>query len=182
MGKSIDKLSPHHIEFIEKQKVFFVATAPDEGFINLSPKGMDSFRVINEKTVVWLNLTGSGNETAAHLLDNTRMTIMMCAFEGPPMILRLYGQARSIHSYDEDWDNYTGMFPNHLGTRQFHVLDLEKVMTSCGFGVPIMEFKNEREELRKWSEKKGEEGILAYQQEHNLVSLNGKDTGLNGDF
>ena len=182
MGKSIDRLSPHHIEFIKMQKVFFVATAPNEGFINLSPKGMDSFRIINDRTVVWLNLTGSGNETAAHLLDNPRMTIMMCAFEGPPTILRLYGEAKAVHSYDADWENYVSMFPDHLGTRQFLVLDLQKVMTSCGFGVPIMEFKQEREELARWSEKKGEHGILAYQQEHNLVSLNGKDTGLNGDF
>lgn len=178
MGKQGSELTPFHIDFIKKQKVFFVATAPKDGFINLSPKGMDSFRVLNEKSIVWMNLTGSGNETAAHLLEDPRMTIMMNAFEGAPMILRLYGNAKAVHVRDDDWAKYAALFPTMPGIRQFIVLELEKVMTSCGFGVPVMEYRGDRKELTNWAEKKGEDGLSAYQLEHNWVSLNGKPTGL----
>ncbi|MCB9262528.1 MAG: pyridoxamine 5'-phosphate oxidase family protein [Flavobacteriales bacterium] len=178
MANKENNLNPFHIEFIQKQKVFFVATAPTEGFINLSPKGMDSFRVIDNQTIVWLNLTGSGNETAAHLLENPRMTIMMTAFEGDPLILRLYGKAVAFHPRDQEWEDYIHLFPEMPGSRQIIELKLEKVMTSCGFAVPIMEFKKERSQLIDWSNKKGEEGILEYQKNKNVLSLNGKPTGL----
>ena len=178
MGSKSQTLSQHHKQFIENQKIFFVATAPIDGFINLSPKGTDSFRIIDDQTIAWLNLTGSGNETAAHVIEDPRMTIMMNAFEGNPMILRLYGQARVLHQRDEEWKHYIGLFEKVLGTRQLFVMDIEMVQTSCGFGVPVMEFKHNRSELSKWAEKKGESGIKAYHEEKNTVSLNGKPTGL----
>lgn len=178
MGKNSTSLNPFHTEFIAKQKIFFVATAPKEGYINLSPKGIDSFRVMDETTVVWLNLTGSGNETAAHLLEDNRMTIMMNAFEGPPLILRIYGEAYSIHSRDEEWKDYIGLFGQTMGARQLIKLKVERVQTSCGFGVPIMEFKEERTQLKDWAIKKGEDGLEAYQREKNQRSMNGKPTGL----
>lgn len=178
MGNKTTSLTRQHKEFIAQQKLFFVATAPDTGFINLSPKGMDSLRVIDDKTIVWLNLTGSGNETAAHLLEDSRMTIMMNAFEGNPMILRLYGTAVAIHERDQDWKQYIGLFDDMAGTRQLFVLHIELIQTSCGFGVLVMEYKHDRTELRKWSEKKGDDGIREYQNEKNMLSLNGKPTGL----
>ncbi|MBO6514956.1 MAG: pyridoxamine 5'-phosphate oxidase family protein [Bacteroidia bacterium] len=181
MGKISEALSPFHKDFILKQKMFFVATAPKGGLINLSPKGLDSFRILDDTSVLWLNLTGSGNETAAHLLEDSRMTIMMNAFEGPPMILRLYGQARSIHPRDDEWLQYITMFEPSLAARQLILLKVEKVMTSCGFGVPLMEYQGDREQLPKWADKKGEEGVQAYWREKNTVSLDGKPTGLFSD-
>ncbi len=178
MGKKSEKIEPFHKEFIAKQKVFFVATAPADGFINLSPKGSDSFRIVDDQTIVWLNLTGSGNETAAHLLEDKRMTIMMNAFEGPPMILRIYGQATAIHHRDAKWESYIGLFEDAISARQVIELKIEMVMTSCGFGVPVMEFKEERKQLDAWANKKGQEGVHAYWKEKNVVSLNGKPTGL----
>ncbi len=178
MTKHQSSLSPHQQEFIENQHVFFVATAPPEGFINLSPKGMDSFRVLDAQTVVWLNLTGSGNETAAHLLEDDRMTIMFCAFEGSPMILRLQGHCEAIHPRDEEWDDYIHLFPDLTGSRQLMKMTLTRVANSCGFGVPTLEFKHERREMEAWSKKKGDDGILNYWKEKNTVSLNDKPTGI----
>src|SRR5687767_3836347 len=159
MAKAITEISEFNKAFIESQKVFFVATAPDEGKINLSPKGMDTFRVLSPTRVAWLNLTGSGNETAAHLLENGRITVMFCAFEGKPNILRLYGKGKSIHPRDPEWKDSIALFPRIAGERQIILIDIELVQNSCGFGVPIMEFKSEREDLRKWGENKGVEGI-----------------------
>jgi hypothetical protein len=151
---------------------------PSDGFINLSPKGMDAFRIVDDKTVVWLNLTGSGNETAAHLLEDDRMTIMMCAFEENPLILRMYGSAFAIHPRDDEWAQYIALFPNYLGARQLIKLNVELIMSSCGFGVPIMPFERNRTEMEKWAIKKGDDGIAAYWTEKNQVSLNGRPTGL----
>lgn len=181
MGSKSTTLSKHHMQFIEEQKMFFVATAPVEGFINLSPKGTDSFRIIDDKTVVWLNLTGSGNETAAHVLEDSRMTIMMNAFEGNPMILRLYGTATVIHERDKEWNQLIDLFTPALGSRQIFKLNIELVQTSCGFGVPVMTYQHDRSEMRKWAEKKGESGIRQYHLEKNVLSLNGKPTGLFDD-
>jgi hypothetical protein len=178
MGTSTPELTTLHKRFISTQQMFFVATAPADGFINLSPKGMDSFRIIDDKTVVWLNLTGSGNETAAHVIDDNRMTIMMNAFEGNPMILRLYGTAEVIHHRDSNWGKYFDLFKSTLGARQIFKMYIEKVQTSCGFGVPIMEYKQNRTELDRWTEKKGDEGLLKYWEEKNTISLNGKPTGI----
>ena len=167
-----------HKEFIAKQHVFFVATAPPEGFINLSPKGLDSFRMVDDNTVLWLNLTGSGNETAAHLLEDDRMTIRFCAFEGEPLILRLYGHCRALHPRDEEWDDLIKLFPQIPGARQLMLLNLTRVSTSCGYGVPYLEYSHERNEMRNWAEKKGPEGVEQYWKDKNTVSLNNKPTGI----
>lgn len=179
MGEKSKVLSKHHITFIEEQKVFFVGTAAPEGTVNVSPKGLDSLRVISDHKIIWLNLTGSGNETAAHVLQNSRMTLMFCAFDGAPMILRVYGQANIFHPRDVDFKNFISHFPEIPGTRQIIALDIELVQTSCGFAVPLMDFKAERKTLEEWSIKKGTQGILAYQQEKNTLSLDGFETGLN---
>ncbi|MEW6467563.1 MAG: pyridoxamine 5'-phosphate oxidase family protein [Bacteroidota bacterium] len=178
MAKTVQAISDLNRTFIERQKVFFVATAPATGRINLSPKGMDTFRVLSPTRAAWLNLTGSGNETAAHLLENGRITLMFCAFEGKPNILRLYGKGRSVHPRDKDWNDLIALFPKIPGGRQIIVVDVESVQNSCGFGVPLMEFKGPREDLERWALNKGEEGIKAYQREKNSISLDGKETGL----
>jgi len=178
MAKTVQAISDLNRTFIERQKVFFVATAPATGRINLSPKGMDTFRVLTPTRAAWLNLTGSGNETAAHLLENGRITLMFCAFEGKPNILRLYGKGRSVHPRDQEWNDLIALFPKIPGGRQIIVVDVESVQNSCGFGVPIMEFKGPREDLERWALNKGEEGIKAYQREKNSISLDGKETGL----
>ena len=164
--------------FIEAQQLFFVATAAREGRVNVSPKGLDSLRVVSPTRVVWLNGTGSGNETAAHLRDVPRMTLMFCSFVREPLILRLYGTARAVHPRDEEWDELTGLFPPLLGARNVFVLDVDLVQTSCGYGVPEFEFVQQRELMDNWATKKGPDGLAAYQQEHNLVSIDGFPTGL----
>ena len=178
MGKQYLSLNEKLTDFIIRQQIFFVATAAADGRINLSPKGMDSLRIVTPNQVVWLNLTGSGNETAAHLLENDRMTLMFCAFEGDPKILRLYGHARCHYPDSPEWEAHIGRFPSLPGARQIIVVDLDLVATSCGFGVPLFDFRGERDELREWAKKKGEEGIKAYWQERNRISLDGKPTGI----
>jgi hypothetical protein len=178
MGKQYLSINEKLTEFIIRQQIFFVATAAVDGRINLSPKGMDSLRIVSPNQVVWLNLTGSGNETAAHLLENDRMTLMFCAFEGDPKILRLYGHARCHYPDSPEWDAHIGRFPSLPGARQIIVMDVDLVATSCGFGVPLFDFRGERDELRDWAKKKGEEGIKAYWQERNRISLDGKPTGI----
>ena len=176
MGKKLESLTPALEKFIENQKIFFVGTAMKEGRVNVSPKGMDSLRVLDPNKVVWLNLTGSGNETATHLLESDRMTIMFCAFEGAPMILRLYGKAKVYHERDSAFQDYIKLFPTYAGARQIIVLNFDLVQTSCGYAVPFMDFVEEREELVQWSEKKGDEGIKDYWKEKNMVSLDGHET------
>ena len=146
--------------------------------MNVSPKGLDSFRVLGPNRVAWLNGTGSGNETAAHIGLDPRMTIMFCAFEGKPWILRLYGTARAIHAGDAEWTDLLALFPPMQGSRNIFVLDIDLVQTSCGFGVPFMDFQADRETMAQWAAKKGADGVAAYQQEKNRVSLDGLPTGL----
>jgi len=176
MGKQFSEISIELQEFIERQKIFFVGTAAEEGRVNISPKGMDTFRVIGPNKIVWLNLTGSGNETAAHLLKNNRMTILFCAFEGSPMILRLYGNATIFHQRDEIYHKYIGLFPMIAGARQIIVMDFDLVQTSCGFAVPFMDFKEERTQLKSWAEKQGEERIKQYWKEKNTTSIDNFET------
>ncbi len=164
--------------FIEKLHLFFVATAAKDGRVNLSPKGMDTLRVLDKNRVVWLNLTGSGNETAAHLLDSNRMTLMFCSFDEMPLILRLYGKAKTVHLNDPDWEALISLFPPMLGARQLFDMEVETVQTSCGFGVPFYEFTGSRDKLKEWAKNKGEEGIRNYWQEKNRVSIDGKETGI----
>lgn len=181
MGQRYAEISEKLAQFIRRQKVFFVATAAGDGRINLSPKGMDSLRVLGPNRVVWLNVTGSGNETAAHLLENDRMTVMFCAFEGDPLILRLYGHARSFHPRDPAWDELIGLLPALPGARQIIDLDVDLVQTSCGMGVPLLEFKGEREQLNQWAAKKGEAGIRQYWEQKNRISLDGRPTRILDD-
>ncbi|CCN35472.1 putative Pyridoxamine 5'-phosphate oxidase [Vibrio nigripulchritudo SO65] len=176
MGQQSAELSDKHIEFIQKQKIYFVGTAGETGTVNLSPKGGDSLRVIDSKTIAWQNLTGSGNESAAHVLQNPRMTIMFCAFEGSPLILRAYGNARAIHSSDEDWSNYVDLFPHSVATRQIFLLDINLVQASCGMSVPFYDYIGDREELAKWSERQGEEGVRKYWLKKNQHSIDGFET------
>ncbi len=174
MGKKYDSISQKHREFIERQKIFFVATAAPEGRVNLSPKGMDTLRVLSGNRVIWLNVTGSANETAAHLQESPRMTIMFASFEGDPKILRLYGEAKAVCEKDEEWNELLELFPPLPGARQIFDLKVDLVHTSCGMSVPLFEYKGEREDLNRWAEKKGEEGIKKYWEERNRVSLDGK--------
>ncbi|HEY9650251.1 MAG TPA: pyridoxamine 5'-phosphate oxidase family protein [Coleofasciculaceae cyanobacterium] len=165
-------------DFIKEQKIFFTATASHQGRINLSPKGIDTFRLINNKTVAYLDLTGSGNETSAHLNENSRMTIMFCSFSDQPLILRLYGQGRVIRPRDKDWQTFYPLFNSLPGERQIIVLEVESVQTSCGYGVPLYEFKEERKTLIEWAKKKGTEGIYDYWKAKNLTSIDGLPTKL----
>ncbi len=176
MGQLFPALSDRHIEFIKQQRVYFVATAPKEGRINLSPKGLDSLRVLNSNRILWLNLTGSGNETAAHLLEDHRMTIMFCSFGEKPLILRTYGTASAIHPDESSWADLSSHFPRDAGARQLIELTVDLVHSSCGFGVPRMEFLGERDTLDEWIEKKGEDGIRQYWEEKNMISMDGKPT------
>jgi hypothetical protein len=174
MGQRTNELSGNLIDFVRAQKIFFVATAAADGRVNVSPKGMDSLRVLNKNRVAWLNVTGSGNETAAHVQELPRMTLMFCAFEGEPLILRLYGQARVIHPADAEWPALYALFTPLSGARQIFDLSLDLVQSSCGFAVPFFEYQGEREQLLRWAEKKGEDGLKQYWREKNCVSLDGK--------
>jgi len=181
MGKKLDKITSELNEFIQKQKMFFVGTAAEQGRINISPKGMDTFRVLGENKIVWLNLTGSGNETAAHLIKNNRMTILFCAFDGKPQIVRLYGAASIYHSRDNEFQKYLTLFPKSSGSRQIIEMDIDLVQTSCGFAVPFMDYKGERNILNTWAEKQGDDGIEKYWKEKNKYSIDGYDTNISSD-
>ncbi|MYF97648.1 pyridoxamine 5'-phosphate oxidase family protein [Candidatus Poribacteria bacterium] len=176
MSKLYKRITPKLQQFIENQKIFFVATATADSKINLSPKGMDSLRVVNESRVIWLNVTGSGNETAAHVQENPRMTLMFTAFEDNPMILRLYGTAKAIHTEDTEWKLLFPLFSPIPGARQIFDLNVELVQTSCGMAVPLYNYVGEREQLNRWAAKKGKEGLKEYWEEKNTVSLDGKPT------
>ena len=179
MAAQLKELREVHKEFIKAQPIFFVGTAAAEGRINVSPKGMDTLRVLDEHTVLWLNLTGSGNETAAHLLKNNRMTIMFCAFEDPPLILRLYGDCDTYHPRDAEYQKYIDLFPADVaGARQIMKLNIEMVQTSCGYGVPYMEFKAERTRLQEWAKAKTDEELWAYWEKKNQKSIDGFDTAI----
>lgn len=178
MGKQYRELSPQHMAFIRDQKIFFVATATADSKVNLSPKGMDSLRVLDERSIVWLNVTGSGNETAAHLQSHPRMTLMFCAFEGSPLILRLYGEATAVHRSDSAWDQLFPLFEALPGARQIFRLRIDLVQTSCGMAVPYFDYVGPREQLREWASKKGEDGVRAYWGEKNQLSLDGIPTGI----
>ncbi|MCB0559660.1 MAG: pyridoxamine 5'-phosphate oxidase family protein [Lewinellaceae bacterium] len=178
MGKQLTSITDSLKAFIEQQQLFFVATAGTDGKVNLSPKGMDTLKVLDGNRVIWLNLTGSGNETAAHILEQNRMTLMFCSFDKNPMILRLYGTARFYQLGDEEWGELIRQFPNFPGARQLFDVKVEMVQTSCGFGVPRYQYEGQRDALIQWAEKKGAEGINEYQKERNSLSLDGKPTGM----
>lgn len=170
-----DKLNKELHEWIGQQPMFFVATAPlsADGHVNLSPRGYDSFRILDDHTVAWLDLTGSGNETAAHVGENGRMTIMFCAFEDPPRILRLYGKGEVILPDSSEWTLLSPLFPTLPGARQIFRLAIERIQTSCGYGVPLMSLTGERKRLLDWAERKGESGLEEYRQRNNRRSIDG---------
>ncbi|UHG92722.1 pyridoxamine 5'-phosphate oxidase family protein [Spirosoma oryzicola] len=180
MGKFHDSIKPAHREFIGKQHIYFVSTAPlsADGHVNLSPKGLDSFRVLSENKVAYMDLISSGNETSAHTLENGRITLMFCSFDGAPNILRLYGKGSTVLPGTDEWDVYAPHFTILPSTRQIIVADISLVQTSCGFGVPLYDYAGERDVHFKWAETKGADGLQEYIQEKNLVSLDGLPTSL----
>lgn len=184
MAKVFEQITEDLQAFIQRQQMFFVATAPltGDGHINVSPKGLDSFRILSPNRVAYLDLTGSGNETSAHLQENGRITFMFCAFQGAPMILRLYGQGQVILPDSEEWAEVIALFPEIPGTRQIITAAIARVQTSCGMAVPLYEFQLQREELVNWADKKGEAGIQTYHQEKNMKSIDGLPTPLSTHY
>ena len=169
-------------EFILRQPMFFVGTAARGGRVNISPKGLDgSFRILDPHRVAFLNLTGSGNETAAHLRLDNRITLMMCSFHAQPLILRLYGKGTAFHGRDPQWAELDRHFPNYPAKRQIVVVEVTDIITSCVFGVPMMDLVGQRPTLPDWAERKGEDGIRQYWREKNTLSFDGDPTGILDD-
>jgi hypothetical protein len=180
MGKQFPQLDASHREFIGRQRIFFAASAAPNARVNVSPRGTDAFAVIDERAVAYLDRTGSGNETAAHLKADGRLTIMFCAFDGPPNILRLYGRGevlrRGAPGYAALLESvFHGVEP--AGARQIVRLDIDLVQTSCGYGTPLFDYRGERPSLDNWARSKGQEGLEAYRREKNMVSIDGLPTG-----
>ncbi len=175
MGKLYDEITPPLAEFIAAQRMFFVATAPlsADGHVNLSPKGLDTFAVVDPRTVAYLDLTGSGVETIAHLRQNGRITLCFCAFEGPPKILRLYGRGTVVEPDAPDFPALRPRFGDFESVRSMVRVALERVADSCGYGVPRYRFEEERPQLREWARRRGPEGIVEYQRAHNRASIDG---------
>jgi hypothetical protein len=175
MAKVYEHIPDDLANFIRGQHIFFVASAPlsAQGHINLSPKGMDCLRVLTPNRVAYLDLTGSGNETSAHVAENGRITLMWCAFAGPPRILRLFGRGRTVLPTSADWATLRPTFPEYPGMRQIIVAEIDRVQTSCGFGVPLMNYSGERDTLIKYAEAEGEEELARYRQKNNARSMDG---------
>lgn len=174
MGKVLDGLDDDLISWIEAQHVFFVASAPSAGgHVNLSPKGYDSFRVLDRSTVAYLDLTGSGAETIAHTRDDGRLTIMFCAFEGPPQVLRLFGTGSSHVVGTARFDELASHFPDIPGRRAIVVLDVERVQTSCGYSIPFLGYQGERPTLEQWALRRSDEDLATYWRERNATSIDG---------
>ena len=180
MGKFGNTITAAHKEFIKEQHIFFVATAPlsGDGRVNLSPKGLDCFRVLEDNKVAYMDLISSGNETSAHTLENGRITFMFCSFSEKPNILRLYGKGFAVLPGSENWDEYSRHFKIYPSTRQIIVANIDLVQTSCGFGVPLFTYTGERSIHFEWADKKGPEGLIQYVKEKNLKSLDSLPTNL----
>ena len=180
MAKLYDAITDDLAAFIQAQPLFFVASAPldAQGHVNLSPKGLDCFTVLGPQQVAYLDLTGSGNETSAHLAENGRITFMFCAFAGPPNILRLYGRGRAVLPGAPEWSALAARFPEYPGVRQIVVADISRVQTSCGFGVPLMDLVGQRDTALRWAEAKGAAGLDAYRRDKNVTSIDGLPTAL----
>ncbi len=175
MGKLYDEITPELQAWIEQQSMYFVATAPagDQGHVNLSPKGLDSFRVLGPRSVGYLDLTGSGAETIAHLRENGRICLMFCAFDGPPKIVRLQGHGSVVTPEDETWAEELSGYAPLPGARAIIQVDCTRISDSCGFGVPRFDLVEDRTTLTDWAEKKGPDAVVAYQQANNLQSIDG---------
>lgn len=178
MARFYPALEDRHRAFIAAQHLFFTASGTADSRINLSPKGMDSLRVLSDSRVAYLDLTGSGNETGAHLRHDGRLTLMWCSFGADPLILRLYGRGHAVRRQDAGWAALRGHFPTLPGERQIIVLDIEAVQTSCGYGVPHYTYDGERETLARWAKKKGATGLADYWRDKNQVSIDGLPSGL----
>ncbi|GHF30264.1 pyridoxamine 5'-phosphate oxidase [Kordiimonas sediminis] len=178
MATFYDHITEKQAEFITRQPMFFTATACKEGRINLSPKGMDSFRVLNKNECAYLDLSGSGNETAAHLKHDGRITLMFNSYDRNPLILRLYGHGRAVQRGQDEFESLLALFPSYAGTRQIIVIKVDSTQDSCGFAVPVMDLVETRQTLVKFSESKGEDGMVEYRQQKNKISIDGLDTGL----
>ena len=178
MAKFYTELNETLREFIATQRIFFHATAPNSGRINLSPKGLDTFRILGDRCVAYLDLTGSECETAAHLAENGRLTFMFCSFQDQPLILRLYGRGSVVRQRDSQWQELRPLFPQIPGERQIVLLDIESVMTTCGFAVPLFEFQGDREQLPQFTCKMGEERMDEYRRQKNQKSIDGLPTYL----
>jgi hypothetical protein len=175
MGEVYESLEDPLRDFIARQHVFFVATAPlaSDGLLNLSPKGLDTLKVLGPRTVAYLDLTGSGIETIAHLKENGRIVLMFCAFDGPPKILRLHGRGEVLEPGCADYADLLAEFPPRFGARAIVRVEVGRISDSCGYAVPLLDYQGEREALDKWAEKKGPEGIVRYWREKNEASLDG---------
>ncbi len=175
MAKLYDQITDDLADFIRAQPMFFVASAPlsANGHVNLSPKGLDCFRVLSPQQVAYMDGTGSGNETSAHLEENERITFMFCAFTGSPSILRLFGRGRVVLPHAAEWETLIPRFTPVRGARQITIADIDRVQTSCGFGVPLMNVVGQRTLMGDWAATKGEDGIRDYQQHNNLISMDG---------
>jgi len=183
MGIQTTKLTGSFRQFIERQNLFFVATAGPEGRVNLSPKGLDSLKIINDNQIIWLSVSGSGNETAAHALQDPRMTLMFCEFERDAFILRVYGAAQVVYPRHTEWDALYDLFPNYAGARNIFKLEIDLVTTSCGTGVPEMAYVRPRAdtELVPWYAEMGEDGVEAFWRKKNMLSIDGRPTGIFDD-
>lgn len=177
MATQYDQISEALKGFIEAQHMFFVGTAATDGRVNISPKGMDSLRVLGPNRIIWRNLTGSGNETAGHLRDTNRITLMWCGFEKTPMILRVYGQAETLHIDHPDFAKYNDLFTPDPGARQIYDVSVEMVQSSCGYSIPFFDFVDDRRVLEDWSARKGREGIETHWSTKNQVTIDGLPTG-----
>ncbi|PIE13862.1 MAG: pyridoxamine 5'-phosphate oxidase [Rhodobacterales bacterium] len=176
MARQFPALDAAQTRFIHEQHLFFVGSAAAKGRVNISPKGMDSLRVLGPNRIIWRNLTGSGNETAGHLLQENRITLMWCSFTKRPLILRCYGTARAVHVDEERFEMLNAHFPPHSGTRQVYDMAVDLVQTSCGYAVPFFEHMGERDTLTKWSEDRGADGLRAYWDERNGETIDGFPT------
>lgn len=175
MSRVHDRIDDRLREFIERQHVFFVATAPVEGgHVNVSPKGVGgTFTIVDDRQVAYLDITSSGAETVAHLRENGRITLMFCAFEGGPNIVRLHGRGRLVTLYDEELDSWLPRFSETRGARAVIVVDVDRVSSSCGYGVPLMEYVGERDILPRYADRKGAEGRAEYRRKKNRTSIDG---------
>ncbi|HKV04797.1 MAG TPA: pyridoxamine 5'-phosphate oxidase family protein [Candidatus Acidoferrales bacterium] len=173
MGKPCTEIDETTRRFIEAQRVFFVGSAPLDrnGHVNVSPKGLDTLRILDPRTVAYLDLTGSGVETIAHAKENGRVTLMFCSFEGPPKILRLYGRSSVVEPHQREFESLRGRFPDYPGARAIIVIALSRVADSCGYAVPILHYEKEREQLAAWTRNRGPQGLETYRREKNRSSI-----------
>jgi len=170
-----ERITPPVREWIERQHLFFVATAPlaGDGHVNVSPKGLDTLRILDEMSVAYLDLTGSGAETVAHLRENGRITLMFCAFDGPPRIVRLQGKGRVVRQGDAEWAALSERFDEHRGQRAVIVVDCDRIADSCGYSVPLFDYVGQRSKLTEWADHRTDEELETYRSTKNARSIDG---------